>query len=340
MLEIVKILLEEPERFRKFGLFIIKSFLNLIIASELYIWICGTYTLIDITDFSAWSEFVLSGRVLICILLFITSEFLIFSLLPIISTGPLDWIAGKLYSGNPDRSVRKFIMWVFKVTKVVSVDDTTKKLSTGKNTDSFYEFLKEYEEKESKKEIASLKNSLLNEILHSYFVFIVLYFFVLDFPHYKAINVIVITGCIILPLFYFEVCWLIEYMNRNAKDLLYGLKGLKFEKLIYDILRDIGVYPLDVDNPKEKGYFKYIFHNNKEYILQFQYGKRPVSEFLIEMYRDKFIKAEKGMILITNNELTRNARDLAEEYNKSLLVITFRDEADLIIKLEEYFKEK
>jgi hypothetical protein len=52
------------------------------------------------------------------------------------------------------------------------------------------------------------------------------------------------------------------------------------------------------------------------------------------------LKAEKGMIFITNNELTRNAQDLADEFKKSLLVITFKDEADLIVKLEEYFKAK
>ncbi|MEK6615783.1 MAG: hypothetical protein AABZ32_06695, partial [Bacteroidota bacterium] len=331
MIEIIKILIEEPERLRKFGLFIIKAVLNIIFASTIYVWIFGEYSLFNTSDFKAWSEFILSGRILICILLYVASEFLLFSLLSIISTAPLYWLASKIYSDKPDRSERDFVRWILRITNVISFDKKTNKVSAGKNTDGFFEFVSLFEEKESKKEISSLKNSLLNEILHTYFVFVVIYFFVLDITHAKAINYIIIAGCIILPGIYLEICWLIEYMNKNAKDMIYGLKGLKFEQLIYDILRDIGVYPIDVDNPKEKGYLKYIFHNNKEYILQFQYGKRPVSEFIIEIYRDKFINAGKGMILIANNELTRNAQVLANEHKKSLLVIIFRDEADLIL---------
>ncbi len=339
MIEIIKILLEQPERLRKFGLFVIKCFLNIIFASKIYIWTFGNYYLINIADFQAWTEFILSGRILICILFYITSEFLLFFLLPIISTAPLDWIAGTIYSGKPDRNEGKLVRWLLKIGKVISIDEKTKKVSAGKNTEQFQEFVALFEDKESKKEIISLKNSLLNEILHTYFVFLVLYVFVIKI-HSPVVNGIVIAGCIILPLFYWEVCLFIEYMNKNSKNLLYGLKGLKFEKLIYDIFRDIGVYPMDVDKPQEKGYLKSIFHNKKEYILEFQYGKRPVSEFTIGYCRDKFLKAEKGMIFITNNELTRNAQDLADEFKKSLLVITFKDEADLIVKLEEYFKAK
>jgi hypothetical protein len=150
----------------------------------------------------------------------------------------------------------------------------------------------------------------------------------------------VIIGCIFLPILYLAVCGVIDFMDRNAGNLIYVIRGIKFENFIYDVLKENGIYPADVTDPKEKRYKKLIYLNQKEYILKFHYGKRPVSEFMIQAMRDIFIKEEKRMIFITNVELTQNAIDIADEHKNSLLVITFKDESDLVLALERCFKDK
>lgn len=251
------------------------------------------------------------------------------------------WLLAKTFSFGKTREEKDFIMKVLSWFQLVSIDDKTKRIRAGKNTNEFYEFIEVFNQKETKKEISSIKNSLVQDLVHTFFVFVFLYYsYIKVETTNNFINVIIVLGCILIPILFIGASALLDFLHKNSKDLLFGIQGLKFEKLIYDALREIGVYPMDADNPSEKGYEKYIFHKNKEYILQFDYGKRPLSEFMVEYYRDKFIKAEKGMILISNKELTKNSKELAEELKKSLLVITFNNEEDLILKLEEYFKEK
>jgi hypothetical protein len=60
----------------------------------------------------------------------------------------------------------------------------------------------------------------------------------------------------------------------------------------------------------------------------------------VEYYRDLFLKEQKGMVIITNQPLTVNARQVAEEHRNSLIIIEFESEADLTEKLAEKFKEK
>lgn len=344
MFEVFKILIEAPEKLRKFGIFFIKQMLNTIFAAKLYVLWIGKFDLINIKDFSAWSEYFLSGRVLICILIYFISEIFLFQILSSITDGLMRlfyWLAVKKVTFGRTRDEKDYVMKVLSWFHLVSINDKTKKIEAGKNTNEFYDFVEVFNQKDSKKEISSIKNSLVQDIVHTFFIFVFLYYSFIDIkPCNKAINAIIGAGCIIIPLLYVGASVLLDFLQKNSKDLIFGIQGLKFEKLIYDTLREIGVYPIDVDEPNKKGYEKVIYHSNKEYILKFVYTKRLLSEFYIEHYKDLFLKEEKGIVLISNCELTKNARDLANEFKRSLLVITFKDEDDLVMKLEEFFKEK
>lgn len=344
MVELFKILIETPEKLRKVGIFLIKQTLNVIFAAKLYtLWI-GKFDIINIKDFAAWSEYFLSGRVLICVLMYFVSEIFLFQILSGITDGLMRlfyWLAVKKFTFGRTRDEKDYVLKVLSWFHLVSINEKTKKVEAGKNTNEFYEFVEAFNQKDSKQEITSIKNSLVQDLVHTFFVFVFLYYSFINIkPCNKSINTIIGAGCIILPLLYTGASVLLDFLHKNSKDLLFGIQGLKFEKLIYDTLREIGVYPIDIDEPSKKGYEKVIYHNNKEYILKFAYGKRPLFEFQIEYYRDLFLKEEKGMVLISSRDLTKNAQDLADEFKRSLLVITFKTEDDLVMKLEEFFKEK
>lgn len=339
MIEFLKILIEEPAKLTKYILSCIKMVLNCIVASYLYIKFFGAYSIIIPTDFKALSEFFLSGRVLICIVLYFSSEVLLFIFLSTFCLLPLDSIAEKLYLTKPDKWINKLFLWGFKKIKLIKMDPTTKEYKAGENIDIFHDFLVLYNEKESKEEVYSFKNSFVNKTMKLFFIFILIYIFILK-PEVKhdLVRNILITASVILPILYIEVCWFIDFLNKNSKNLLEGIKQLRFEKLIHENLHEIGIYPMRVEKPLESGYKHLIHFNNKEYILEYHLSKWPVSEYLIESYRDKFLKAEKRMILITNSGLTKNAIDVINEHKNSLLIIHFKDEIDLQHKLESNLK--
>ena len=62
-----KISTEEPGKISQGFINGIKTIFNLLIADFLYRVIIGNYVLIELTSYAAWKEYIMSGRVLICL---------------------------------------------------------------------------------------------------------------------------------------------------------------------------------------------------------------------------------------------------------------------------------
>jgi hypothetical protein len=340
MMDFLKILIEEPGKLRKFGIFLSKGILNLIFATKLYLWCVGPFNLLDIGKYQSWFDFVVSGRVLICALLFVVSDIILFNILPIVLFAPLDWICKRRLNVRMARKERDKINKVLAYFELFTIDEKTKKIKAAKHTDAFYDFLLAAAEKESKEDANSIKSAFVTEALNTYGAFIFIYFlFLYDDFHSKVLVGIIVAGCVLLPLAYVAIRIILDFIINNAEKMAFGIRGLRFEKLIMDTLKNIGTYPLVVDDPVKLGYENYIVHNGKTFILKFYYSNSLINEYLLNYFKDIFIKEEKKMILIVNNDLTRNAKDLVEEYRNSLVVITFVDENDLTTKLEDHFKK-
>jgi hypothetical protein len=341
LIDFIKILIEQPEKIKKLGFLLAKFVLNLIFASKLYLWIIGSYQILNIREFTAWIEFIMTGRILICILLYVVSNFILFDLLQTISTVLLDWLSNKLFPFNQfDRNSKDFFLKVLVFFDLISLDEKTKRIKAGKRIEELYEFALIINQKEAKSEFASLKNTLIKEAWQTYLVFVLIYFFYLNAStNNNFLLWLILGGLVFISFLYFVVSWFLEFLSANAKGILWEVQALRFSQFILDALKDIGIYVLNTNNRKELGYEKYIYHQNKETIIEFLFSKRPLTEFFIKNFKSTIMKVDKKMILITNKELTRSAIELSNEIKNSLFIIVFKDEDDLVTKLNEYFKE-
>lgn len=342
MIEFFKLLIEEPEKRKKLLLFSIRLVLNIIFASHLYTWAIGKYSIINIIDVYAWIEFVKSGRVLICVLLYFTSDKILFGFFEIFTVGLLHFLSKKVvvkfYFGRDEKSI---IFRVLNMFELITFDKKTNKIKAGKNTDEFYEVIESFTKQETKKEIKSIKNSLVSDLVHTFFVFVFLFYLFINIETQNSfINWIIILCCIFLPVIYIIASKLFDFLHANAKDILQTLHSFKIEKLINDTLKDMSIYISEVENPKELGYEKTIYHGGQELIILYNYGKLLLNNISTEHVQKLYAKTNKKMILISNKELSRNASIQAEGCKEILTIIVFGDESDLVSKLENHFKEK
>jgi hypothetical protein len=341
MYDLAKILIDEPEKIKKLGFLLLKFILNLIFASFLYQWTIGEYTLIDFTNPDQWLDYLISGRILICVFLYFTSEILLFEILTIFTVAPLDFFVIRISRTDFTTDVNGFIRWVLGLFNVVQVDNKTQKVTAGKNTNEFLEFLEEYSKKESQEEITTIKNSLANKVYHTSVVIAIVYFSMVTVePSNNFIPIILIAGCVILALLYFSASILVITLEKNKEILKYQVARLKFEKILIDTIAANGIPIREQKLSEDTGTEKLIDYRGKTYILRFYFGVRPLNEFTMKLNCDLLIKAEQKMLLITNKPLTEAAKEMANDYRNSLTVIQYENETELQENIEKHFKQR
>jgi hypothetical protein len=224
--DILKILLEEPERIRSLFIKFVKLILSIILASHMYIWIIGPYHLINYLSIAQWVEFVMSGRVLIVLLIFIVSDFVIFSFLPGFTSGLLIWIARKTSYKGDGKEERHFIRWFLKIFNIIEYDETSKKVLAGPNAKVFESALEYMVHDEGRDDFHQMKNSFLNEIVHSYLIFTLIFSLYINNFEIAAISKYVYFLAFILIAFYLSLSFTISYIEKNASSLLSGINHI------------------------------------------------------------------------------------------------------------------
>ena len=131
--DLLKILLDEPERIRALFIKFVKLVLSIILASHAYIWIIGPHKLINFTSIAQWVEFVISGRVLIVLLIFIASDFVIFSLLPAFTSGLLILVARKISYKGDFSDEQQTIIGLLKFLRIIEIEKDAKRVIPGKD---------------------------------------------------------------------------------------------------------------------------------------------------------------------------------------------------------------
>lgn len=341
MFEIAKTLLEEPDKIWKFGIQLFKGILNLIFSAKIYVWAFGPFVLLDLTSYNSWVEFTLTGRVLICIMLFIVSDLFLFSFIPVIVFAILDWLSKreiKKFKINKKEGLR--LMKLLGYFELFIVDEKAKKLRFSKHTEKLFLFVEAMKAKESKEELDSIKQAFLTKILNSYFAFAFLYFIFLsnDFKS-NVFYSIIIAGCVLLPILYIIIRVAIDLLVKFAPKISFVLKGVLLEKKCDDILENIGITPIGVQEPQTEKYDRFFIHDSAQHILIFKYLLRPIEEHRISHLGHRFLEQGKKVVLISNVKLTEGALRVADKYKDLLTVISFGNEEDLKNQLIAKFSQ-
>jgi len=332
MFDILKIFIEEPTKLWKLLFSFVKVVLATIFTSKLYIWLVGPFETIDLSNTKSLSNFILNGDILICIFLFLLSYFTLFELLIPLTLFPINWIAKKLSSDKSDLDEDDFVIFLLRIFKVIRFDSKRKRLYSNKSLKELIDFFISLQQKESQEEISKIKNTTIDNIVHTSIVFVLIFYFVINYQFSPALSRIIITIILLLIIIYVEICLFIGYNENNTKQLIFTLQGIELERKFYEYLKENNVvlndFVEDIDSARS------ISIKEVEYIVIFYYNKRVVTGSLVRTYNDLINKSGKKVLLITNQVLNENALEKVTLIKESLSIIHHKNEDDLIKKLD------
>lgn len=328
--EIFKMLLNEPEKIKANIISVIKLFLTLVFAEWLYRYFIGLYHLINFLSLTEWIEFILKGRVFVCILTFCVSYILLFYLLPMISALPFWMLAKAMKLPNGlDKNDSGVIRWVLRTFQLLDINEKEGRLVVMKNTDILRDIVRAFSEKESKKEARLLKDTLMSEIGHTYFVFCVLYFLIFkSFSSVHYLNTIVITGFVLIVLFYASASIFIDLMHKISKDLIFIIDWAYYEESMIETMKEAGFF-LRASEQKFKGIWQFSYEE-KKYVIKCNIDKRPINDRMIKHCAEIAKEANAKFIILSSVVVLESALKAQNENLDSVMVKYFEDEADLI----------
>lgn len=341
MFDIFKILAEEPQKIRRSIFILLKFTLNTIAASCLYVLIFKKYDLISFEHPAIWNEiyhFIISGNIIIVFFIYLVCNFLLFDILTIIPKFLLNFISKKIFSNNPDFKDNKSIRIILNVFNVIETDKNDKKIKIGHNFEEFYDLLFSYQHKETKQEIYSFRNSLMNETLHSYFVFVFVFILFINLEKSTLLNYLIGLGLVLNSILYMLLHFAIDFFNNNGENILYGLKSLQINEQVDTFLEENHFRFSKDDSPIKNNFSKMIYINKKEILLDSFFGKYPLPSRQIQRFINVTLNNDKeNIVVLSNQKLTKKAKKLLKENNKTIAVLVYENEDDINHKLYNHF---
>lgn len=338
MYEILKELVHEPEKLKKYFIFLINTILVAIITSFIYEKLYGKYELILFAENDFWKEiynFIISGRLIIISFIF----YLVKSLITFLIEAFLDLInyllSRIIKNKNDNFRDNKFIRELLTLFNVVSFDSSTRNIYPDKNFNDVYAFLIQNQKSKLIEDLVNIKKSLLSEVYTSFIFFSIVYYFFLTVKRPLLIDIIIIILFIIGTLLILILQHLYNFINANYDDVSFGLKIIKQVSITNFFIKENNI---TVTSDFEQPYLKYkaLKFNNIEYILQHYYKGNSMEKSFIKIFENNLIKPK--ILLISNKKIPIGIKNEISKYEE-LTIIYFNNEEQLLNDLETYFIE-
>lgn len=339
LIDLFKILLAEPGKLKRAGLILCKLILSLIVTHWLYSWIVGPYSIIDILDFRLWVDCVISGRLLLALVFFGLSDFVLWNVLSPFTAMPLTFVSGKLsidkINGDP-------LTPIFHRFRLIEKVKSTGKIRAGKNTKEFFDFVSLMTLKETKDALTTLKNSFVSSLWHTYIVFVLVYFIYIDIPIlHKSLFQFVIWGSIILIAYLF-ICAdiILDIILKHGESLKFALHGLLLKKHALEVISQISGIEL-ISEPKDHQLeTERIKYDNIEHIVKLNYSLWSINYNTLKAYHEVFALGDaRRLLILTNMEIDEAASDYLAAMDNQIHVIVFKEENDLEVSIRTFFNQ-
>jgi len=333
-LELTVDLLETPSKLRKIIALIGKVVLNLIFSEWLYKTFVGSYTLNDILNWDQWVEFLLSGKVFLCTLLYFTSDVVLFHLLPFITNIPIKFLGRKRVKKKQDlNEYGFFITWYLKSLELLHINKEEKRIDLMDNSDVLYELATDFKKKETRREVRSIKDSIVELFIHPLIVFLILYFTILeDIPHNTFLNTLLWIFLIVAIVTYFSACILMDIALLLSDDLIWMIDTAKMENLAIEYLNKNEIF-LTTPHQKEKLYDHYFFHN--ENMIGVQYTMSKINSRRLEEFKNYAEEAKMFFLILFR--IPRDMKRPKEPFDNTqghIRIIIFREQNELEMELQ------
>ncbi|MBY0485669.1 MAG: hypothetical protein K2P85_00525 [Flavobacteriaceae bacterium] len=302
MIDLLKELVDKPEKAKKYIINLIEFIMLSIVTSKLYIHFFGNYVPILIGDKNFLHDifdFVISGTILIVIFIFFGLKYLALEYIE----GAILFITHLIINNLAPKSSKfednKLIRTLFAFFKVIEQPTENLKFPIpGKNFNIVYQLIKTNEKESIKLEMNVFKQSFILEIYNLYCLFIITYFFILNIESNIFFNILIILGWFLLTFFLLVIQFVYEFIDRNFSDLVFGFKLINQIYLTNNYITQNKI-TLILSLEKTYSHLKIINFNNKVIAIEHFTGNRLANEFVNP--QDSF-KTGKS-ILITSVKL-------------------------------------
>lgn len=342
MIEILKELVEEPEKREYYILFGLRIIFSVILSSFFFNYFISEYALLEITNGIFWKElyfFIISGRVLLVVFFFLISYILLFEIIsPIISflINKFSRWFGPTKSNFEDMSFARLIFVILGAIKIEN-----KKIKRGPAFDNFYDFIKLNRKFSAKEEIEYLNNTLIIEVIELYFVFSLLYYYVLDLSNNTKLNILIIIIGLILIIIYYSIYFIAQMLEASESHLYNSMRMLRADQIVEDFMHYYDI-PLNCNEDNSilaTPYAKYVYEDEKLIVLDYLTFDKPISKKHIRKL-PKLIKNKNWhhALLISTQKPGPSAKKFLEENSAIATLIVFTSEKSLWKSLYSYFK--
>ena len=338
MYEIFKELVHEPEKIKKYFIFLINTILVTIITSFIYEKLYGKYELILFAENDFWKEiynFIISGRLIIIFFIFyLVKELISYSITLLLDL--INYLLSRYTSYKmSDFRNNSFLGDLMEVFNIITKDKINRNIYPGKNFDELYFFLIQNEKNLLIEQINNIKRSLLSEIYASFVLFSIVYYFFLDIKKPFLIDITIIILFVIGTLLILILHHLYNFINANYDDVSFGLKIIKQVSITNFFIKENNI---TVTSDFEQTYLKYktLKFNNIEYVLQHYYKGNSMEKSFIKIFENNLIKPK--ILLISNKKIPIGIKNEICKYEE-LTIIYFNNEEQLLNDLETYFIE-
>jgi hypothetical protein len=339
ILSFLQKIVHEPGKIGKAVIAIAKAALCIIGAQWLYVKIIGPYQLIAFDSYSAWYNYIISGRILFSLFALAFTYFVLFQV--------LGWLTSLIFNGIqhitklPDdftKVDRTIIQYLFNKFRILAIDFENRKIRPAKRTEEFYQMLVVANSEEGKNEIATLKDSYASQIWHTYFVFVIYYFGIYSGPTNLLLSAIIIIGLAILTGFYFGASFLLNFLQHQPDRMLREFETIRLQAVTEKVFSELGFFTYQIVNENNTGFETLITINGKKYsvVYQFKRAKQLFTEHNLQVITDHITGTNKSVLLLTNLRLTERMQQLIAPFSDSLVILSFTDEKSLLKQLEEF----
>lgn len=337
MKDILISLLEEPSKIKKIFLNLVEIILVSVITSTLYIEYFGAYDLILPTDenfLSELYEFVISGRAILVIFLYLFAKYMTAIMLIIFPLSILGFISNRFHKKLPKNKVIFMTAIMAGAMKIILLNLKTSEVHKGPKFKEYYKRLQVYTKFKIERELSDWKNSFISDVFLLYSVFVYVYFFVLELKTPWALDFTIIAVLIIFICIFTLVHIYVSFVRNHKKEIL---EFFTLVKQVHHTKSCIVKHKIKILHQIQK-----TNHQNMTFTINshiFHVYNLNASALITINYVQKIIDKHQGehAIILSPLVIPKKTQSFVDQHSQ-ITYIRFSSKKKLYKALENYFK--
>jgi hypothetical protein len=337
IVDIVKYLLDKPQKLTQGIITCLQYLFAILLSIVLYNRLYDTVSFGELSEWSFWIKWLVTGKVLIWIFLYVFSYRFLFDCLPLATVGLLQ-LAGRglVKPLKMNMEMLKTALSVLDKIHLLDFDRETDRLKATKFTPKMAEFLETLDADEPEEDDPLFSAYL--QVWHLLVLFAVVYFFHgFKWDGHVWLTMFIGLGLILLPAGYLVGNWIYHVLVDRRDELLFAVRGLEFDRQLEAALCKMK-YPItERIGPDGKSRWRELFYQGQIYRYHFCWVQGYLTlPIITDIIADK-LHGERRLLLVTNGTLGPGVKQTIEGTNGLLTLLIIPTEDDIPVVVEKAF---